>query len=133
MEPGLGGQEKSRGGLRLGCLLPSRNGAWPWRPGKVAEHTRLAGKVSLVAMEPGLGGQEKGPWLRPRHRQVSGRNGAWPWRPGKVSRGGALQPGKHVAMEPGLGGQEKPCGVRHDTGDTPVAMEPGLGGQEKPG
>ncbi len=87
---------------KLLVWTPGRNGAWPWRPGKVG----AAGIVFLAG---------------------EGRNGAWPWRPGKAAVDGE----GIVAMEPGRGGQEKPRNRDVLRLCETVAMEPGRGGQEK--
>ena len=101
---------KSITSTRLRPLDAGRNGAWPWRPGKVQAIRDGNYTVLGVAMEPGLGGQEKpnrtppassphrlSQWSlalaarksclagRPSMRSCAGRNGAWPWRPGKAS------------------------------------------------
>ena len=60
MEPGLGGQEKLSSSGRSPRRGMSRNGAWPWRPGKGRTVDTTESTSSL------------------------GRNGAWPWRPGKA-------------------------------------------------
>ena len=60
MEPGRGGQEKLSRVAEVATVRARRNGAWPWRPGKVALRQTVGGG-NLVAMEPGLGGQEKRP------------------------------------------------------------------------
>ena len=91
---------------KLLVWTPGRNGAWPWRPGKVG----AAGIVFLAG---------------------EGRNGAWPWRPGKVEVPVEVGLGVDVAMEPGRGGQEKRHRRDPHEGRHSVAMEPGRGGQEK--
>ncbi len=116
-----------------------RNGAWPWRPGRVAAICHGAVRAAHASPQWSLAMEaRKSPSPVVRTRDGS-RNGAWPWRPGRDGRGarhGVIIDGPRrcrPAMEPGHGGQEeaRQRGPVHATAANAPAMEPGHGGQEE--
>ena len=104
MEPGHGGQEESETTSRPPTRSTSRNGAWPWRPGRAAAGLhpcrRRAPRNGAWPWRPGRAGV-----IRARRcRGPRSRNGAWPWRPGRVAaismaRVFAARPQWSLAME----------------------------------
>ncbi len=132
MEPGHGGQEEIQYRQPGPRPVATRNGAWPWRPGRDIDRGKPWLAVKVPAMEPGHGGQEEPARRRDGRTTQPPRNGAWPWRPGRAagrSRVAAPRTPRNGAWpwRPGRVGRMRYPNV----GLVVPAMEPGHGGQEE--
>ncbi len=122
---------------------PTRNGAWPWRPGRgrpawgspTASQARNGawpwrpGRGRALATRSAPAGQE----ARKRIAGMPTRNGAWPWRPGRAdppATASAPRPRNGAwPWRPGRGDRSPDRVTIEARGDP--AMEPGHGGQEE--